>query len=225
MGPKERGMSLATTRVVDEMYHRLYDHFGPQQWWPAETSFEVLVGAVLTQNTNWGNVTKAIAVLKSHDLMTYQGLSKLTATEIAPLIRASGYYNIKAKRLKNLMAMIDEIYAGELAGICEDSLYTARENLLAVNGVGQETADSILLYACNKPVFVVDTYTHRIVSRHFLIGEESSYNQVQDLFLGAVKEDAKLYGEYHALLVKTAATYCKKAKPRCESCPLQGLNW
>jgi endonuclease-3 related protein len=217
-------LSKANATIIAEIYDALYRHFGPQHWWPAESPFEVVVGAVLTQNTNWSNVTKAIREIQRHGVLSFEGMSRLTAEEIAPLIKASGYYNLKAKRLKNLLNMIEKVYR-EFSELLEDDILRARENLLGVTGVGQETADSILLYACNKPVFVVDAYTHRVLHRHFLVAEESSYDDLQAIFTSALEEDLGIYQEYHALLVKTAATYCKKKKPLCETCPLKGINW
>jgi endonuclease-3 related protein len=207
-----------------DVYSLLYDHFGPRNWWPAETPFEVMVGAVLTQNTNWSNVQKAIDRLRSENLLSYESLSQLRAEEIAPLITSSGYYNLKAARLRNLLNMVEDKYDGEFELLLNDSLWSARENLLEVKGVGPETADSILLYACNLPIFVVDAYTHRVFSRHNLVDEESDYDSIQDIFTGNLPEDVRLYNEYHALIVAVAATYCKKSKPLCKECPLQGVN-
>lgn len=208
-----------------QVYQRLYDHFGPQGWWPGDTPFEVMVGAVLTQNTNWGNVGKAIANLKNAGLMRYESLSLLSVDEIAPYIRPSGYYNLKAKRLRNLFDMIEGVYSGNFAMLLDDSLESGRENLLAVKGVGPETADSILLYGCSHPIFVVDNYTHRVFSRHHLVDEETDYDSMQYQFTSSLPEDVQLFNEYHALIVKVASTYCKKKNPLCETCPLQGVNW
>lgn len=205
-------------------YHLLLDHFGPQDWWPAESPFEIMVGAVLTQNTNWTNVAKAIDNLKSAGLLDYDGVSSLSVDELAWYIRPSGYYNLKAKRLKNLLAMIEELYEGDLDLFLGDQHDTCRENLLSVQGVGPETADAILLYGCNQPAFVIDAYTHRVFSRHNLVEEETDYHSMQELFVSQLPEDVQLYNEYHALIVKTAITYCKKNNPLCDGCPLQGVN-
>lgn len=205
-------------------YKLLYDHFGPQDWWPGDSPLEIMVGAVLTQNTNWSNVEKAIQNLKSEDLLNYQSLSHLTVDELAQLIRPAGYYNLKARRLKNLLEMVASIYEGELELLLADELGAVRENLLAVKGVGPETADSILLYACGHPVFVVDMYTHRVFSRHNMVEEETDYRTIQDLFVDHLPQDIHLYNEYHALIVRVASTFCKKTKPLCGDCPLQGLN-
>ena len=210
--------------IFTEAYQLLYDHFGPQHWWPGETAFEVMVGAVLTQNTNWKNVVKALNNLKEAALLDYSSLSLLAADEIAGFIRPSGYYNLKAQRLKNLLNMVAKLYEGDLETFFADNLSTARENLLAVKGVGPETADSILLYACGAPVFVIDTYTHRVFSRHNMVEEESDYQTMQESFMESLPEDVQLYNEYHALIVRVAGAHCKKTKPLCEQCPLQGLN-
>ena len=208
-----------------EVYSLLYDHFGPQHWWPGETPFEVVVGAVLTQNTNWSNVQKAISRLKSENLLSYESLKELRAEEIAPHIKSSGYYNLKATRLRNLLNMIEDKYDGDFDLLLGDSLECGRENLLGVKGIGQETADSILLYACKQPIFVVDAYTHRVFSRHNLVDEESDYDSIQSLFTDNIPENVELFNEYHALIVRVAARYCKKSNPRCAECPLEGINY
>ncbi len=217
-------MITEKTNNYTEAFQRLYDYFGPQGWWPGDSPFEVMVGAVLTQNTSWANVRKAIDNLKLEGLLSYQSLALLTAGEIAPYIRPAGYYNLKAQRLKNLLDMIDAAYAGDLAAFLADDLVSARENLLAVKGVGAETADSILLYACGHPVFVVDMYTHRVFSRHNMVEEETDYLSIQDVFLTNLPCDKQLYNEFHALIVRVAVTFCKKTKPLCGACPLNGLN-
>jgi endonuclease-3 related protein len=208
-----------------EAYEKLLRHFGPQGWWPAETPFEVMVGAVLTQNTSWSNVEKAIVKLRDAGLLEFDSLLHCSETLLAELIRPSGYYNLKARRLKNLLAMIAEKYGGDLGALRQDDLGSARANLLSVKGIGPETADSILLYACDQLIFVVDAYTHRVFSRHNLVAEESDYHSLQDQFSGNLPLDVTLFNEYHALIVKVAVKYCKKSKPLCDTCPLQGLNW
>ena len=207
-----------------DAYDLLFAHFGPQHWWPAETPFEVMVGAVLTQNTNWDNVRKAIAELRERGLLSYQALAGCSAEEIAPLIRASGYYNLKARRLKNLLDFLGEEYRGDLDALGNDDPDTARQKLLAVKGIGPETADSILLYACNQPILVVDMYTHRVFSRHNLLPEECAYQEMQDTISAQLPRETALFNEFHALIVRVAASYCKKSKPLCGECPLQGLN-
>lgn len=212
------------TNSYTEAFQRLYDYFGPQGWWPGDSPFEIMVGAVLTQNTNWANVRKAIGNLRLEGLLSYRSLAFLAADEIAPYIRPAGYYNLKARRLKNLLDMIGDTYAGDLTAFLADDLKTARKNLLAVKGIGPETADSILLYACEHPVFVVDMYTHRVFSRHNMVEEETDYLSMQNVFLSNLPGDKQLYNEFHALIVRVAGTFCKKNKPLCATCPLNGLN-
>ena len=205
-------------------YERLFDHFGPQDWWPGETPFEIMVGAVLTQNTNWLNVTRAIDNLRTAGVLSYELLLALPLENLAELIRPSGYYNVKAGRLRNVLLMIENLYEGDPELFYQDDMVSARENLLSVKGIGPETADSILLYACNHPVFVVDAYTHRVFSRHNLVEEETDYSAMQSLFMDNLPEETELYNEYHALIVAVAKKYCKKTKPLCRICPLSGLN-
>lgn len=212
------------TNNYSEAYRLLYDHFGSQNWWPGDTPFEIMVGAILTQNTNWSNVEKAINNLKSVNLLSYKSVARLTVDEIAQFIRPAGYYNLKAKRLRNLLDMIEKSYGGNLDSFLSDELESARRNLLQVKGVGQETADAILLYACGHPVFVVDMYTHRVFSRHNMLEEETDYAAIQSTFIQNLPVDRQLYNEFHALIVRVATTFCKKTKPLCGKCPLQGLN-
>jgi endonuclease-3 related protein len=206
------------------VYDRLYAHYGPQNWWPGETELEVLVGAVLTQNTNWGNVEKAMANLKNGCHFSFSGLHEIDIEVLAEYIRPAGYYNIKARRLKNLFQMIVDEYEGELSFFFEDSLDESRENLLRVKGVGPETADAILLYAAKKPIFVIDTYTHRVFSRHGIVEEDTDYYSLQQEFMDSLPEDVPFFNEYHALIVAVAKEFCKKKKPRCSNCPLQRVE-
>ncbi|MBW6521615.1 MAG: endonuclease III domain-containing protein [Desulfoarculaceae bacterium] len=181
-----------------------------------------MVGAVLTQNTNWENVRKAILNLKEAGALSFPALCTLPVDELAQLIKPSGYFNIKAKRLKNLLQMISERYNGKLELLLDEVLPRGREALLSVNGIGPETADSILLYAASQPVFVVDTYTHRIFSRHHLTAEENDYHSLQEEFHNRLPLEPALYKEYHALIVTLGKNYCRKNNPRCDQCPLQG---
>lgn len=202
------------------MYDTLLNHYGPQHWWPADSFVEMIVGAVLTQNTNWKNVERALDNLKIQNLLSLKALQDLPIEELAELIRPAGYYNIKARRLKNLVALFVETYEGEPELFFQEDLEGAREQLLSVKGIGPETADSILLYGCEKPVFVIDAYTCRIFSRHGLLPEESDYAGVQEIFHDALPQDVALYNEYHALIVQLAKDFCKKKNPSCEECPL-----
>lgn len=215
---------MAGSNVFLDAYSLLLEHFGPQGWWPGETDIEIVVGAVLTQNTNWSNVTRAISGLEVAGLLEFNALADLPVSVLAEYIRPSGYYNIKARRLQNLLQMIRQKYDGQLGSLLADETGRARENLLSVKGVGPETADSILLYAGGHPVFVVDTYTHRVFSRHGMVAEETDYHEVQEEFERRLPRDAALYNEFHALIVALGKRYCKKTKPLCGSCPLRGVN-
>ncbi|MGD9033567.1 MAG: endonuclease III domain-containing protein [Desulfobacteraceae bacterium] len=210
----------STSQRLIEMFERLLDHFGAQRWWPAKTELEMMVGAVLTQNTNWKNVEKAINNLKKANLLSLHKLSTLSISEVAEVIRPAGYFNIKAKRLKNLMDFIVEHYQADLSMFLEGETQTLREGLLSVKGIGPETADSILLYAVRRPVFVVDGYTHRVMKRHGMTDEQTSYHELQALFMDHLPEDSALFNEFHALLVRTAKEFCRK-KPLCHICPLK----
>ncbi len=206
-----------------EIYHRLYDHFGPQHWWPGDTPFEVMVGAVLTQNTNWTNVSKAIDNLRRAGVLHFTALDALPASQLAEYIRPAGYYRLKAGRLQNLLTMIRERFDGDLDRLFALDIEELRRQLLSVSGIGPETADSIILYAAGKPIFVVDAYTHRILSRHDCIDEDADYHSIQEMFMDRLPADAKLYNEYHALLVRLGKDFCKKRRPRCVGCPLDGF--
>lgn len=211
-------------RKLEGIFKRLYSAFGPQYWWPADSVFEVIVGTILTQNTNWSNVQKAILVLKKKKLLTAPKLYQLPSRQLAGLIRSTGYYNLKAARLKSFLKFFFDYYAAKIKLMAAQDLKTLRQQLLTVKGIGPETADSILLYALNKPVFVVDTYTKRILSRHGLIKVEADYFQCQDIFMRNLKNDVQLFGEYHALLVKLGKDYCRKKNPKCGSCPLWSIK-
>ena len=203
-----------------KMFNLLLSHFGPQNWWPAETQLEMVVGAVLTQNTNWKNAGKAIENMKRKGLLSLDSLRSLPVVELAQEIRASGYYNVKAKRLNNLINFLFERYNGDLAAFLDDETQTMREGLLSVKGIGPETADSILLYAAGRSVFVVDSYTHRILSRHGMTEEQTTYHELQELFMDHLPGDAALFNEFHALIVQAGKNYCRR-KPICSNCPLE----
>lgn len=212
-----------TSVRIEAIYEKLHGFFGPQDWWPADSQFEVMVGAVLTQNTNWKNVSKSIGLLKEKGLLSFEALVSLEEQELAELIRSSGYYNLKARRLKNLLQMIENDYDGDIEALFAEGLNGAREQLLTVKGVGPETADSILLYAGNMAVFVVDAYTHRIFSRHQLVPDECDYQTMQEVFMDNLSHDPGMFNEYHALIVRTAKEYCRKSNPLCEKCPINEM--
>jgi len=216
---------MTTTKdLLPEIYRRLDAAYGDQEWWPGETPLEVAVGAILTQNTAWANVEKAIANLKAAGLLEPAALARLTPSEIAPLIKPAGYYNVKARRLRAFLDFLWEEYDGDVAAMAREELHAVRPKLLAVRGVGPETADSILLYACGLPTFVVDAYTHRVLHRHGLADEAAAYDELKELFEGNVEADVPLYKQYHALLVRVGRERCRRGEPRCAGCPLEGLN-
>lgn len=202
------------------IYKKLFTAFGPQNWWPGDTPFEVAVGAVLTQNTNWGNVEKAINNLKKEKVLNAKAIHDMPVNRLASLIRPAGYFNIKAKRLKAFIDFLMTGYHGSMKKMKGEDMHPLRKKLLAVNGIGPETADSILLYALDKPIFVIDAYTRRVLSRHNILGHDETYDKFQELFHSALKKDVKLFNEYHALFVRVGKTFCK-TKPICEGCPLK----
>lgn len=205
--------------ALEEIYHELYSAFGPQHWWPADSQFEVMVGAILTQNTNWQNVEKAIGNLKKAGSLSSDAIAGMRSSRLAELIRPAGYYNIKAERLKSFVNFYIDEYAGSITGMAEEKTAILREKLLNVKGVGPETADSILLYALERPVFVIDAYTKRILSRHGIMESSGRYDDFQALFHHSLPEDFRIFNEYHALLVKTGKEFCRP-KPLCEVCRL-----
>jgi endonuclease-3 related protein len=202
----------------------LYKALGPQHWWPGDTPFEVAVGAILTQNTNWGNVGKAIANLKAAHVLSAKKIHGMPVNTLAALIRPAGYFNIKAKRLKSFIHFLCEQYGGSMKRMGREDASIVREQLLSVHGIGPETADSILLYALEKPIFVIDAYTKRVLSRHGIIGHDEPYPDFQKLFHLSLERDVRLYNEYHALFVATGKFFCKP-KPLCTECPLLSLEY
>jgi len=211
---------MSKSKRIREFYDALYKRYGPQGWWPANTELECVLGAILTQNTAWKNVEKALENLKKEGLISIERLALIPPSSLANLIRPSGYFNQKAIKIKSFVRFVVKNYGGDLKKMFEEDTQKLRERLLGIKGIGPETADSIMLYAGKKPVFVVDTYTYRILSRHGLIPEESSYWEIQELFMNSLPEDAHLFNEYHALLVRLGKEHCKKS-PLCEGCPLE----
>lgn len=204
-------------------YALLNDSFGNLHWWPGESPFEIIVGAILTQNTAWQNVEKAIQSLKDKEMLFLRVMLEADHDILAEAIRPSGYYNVKAKRLKAFLRFIQDNYAGDLSLMFAEELQRLRDQFLGVTGIGEETADSILLYAGQKPIFVVDAYTRRILSRHGLIAGSESYSVIQNLFMKTFPDDIGLYNQYHALMVETGKTYCQK-RPRCSACPICNMT-
>ncbi len=203
-----------------ELFSLLYKEFGPQNWWPADSPFEVIIGAILTQNTTWTNVEKAMYNLKSNNLLTPHHLEALSEHELGLYIKPTGYFNQKAKKIKAFLKFFKIIYNNKIELMSKETPEKLRSKLLSVNGVGEETADCILLYALKLPSFVVDAYTRRILDRIGLIKKNDPYNSVKKMLESSVSADAALYNEFHALLVKFGKLFCKKT-PLCTTCPLQ----
>lgn len=210
--------------ILSKIYNSLYSYFGPLNWWPGDTPFEIMVGAILTQNTSWSNAEKAINNLKKGNLLESQKLYHINQEELAQLIKPSGYYNIKARRLKNFINLFVEEFECSAEKMFLVDSKELRKKMLKVNGIGPETADSILLYAGKKPFFVVDAYTKRIFSRHKLISEDASYYQVQEFFTQNLDKDAKLFNEFHAQIVMLGKTICTSKNPDCSKCPIAFLT-
>ena len=224
--------------LLMRIFRKLYGAFGPQHWWPGETPFEVAVGAILTQNTNWGNVEKAIKNLKRERVLSAKRIHEMPLSGLAALIRPAGYFNIKARRLKAFMDFLMKHYRGSLLRMKGEDTDALREKLLSVNGIGPETADSMLLYALGRPVFVIDAYTKRVLSRHNVMAHEEPYERFQELFHASLNKRAiqrikgfatpveggcaPFYNEFHALFVMVGKTFCRP-RPLCDSCPLKGL--
>jgi len=209
-----------TKEILNSFYQKLYHAFGPQHWWPGDTPFEIAVGAILTQNTNWTNVEKAIQNLKRKNALSARALHNMPLKVLAEHIRPAGYFNIKAKRLKAFIEFLMNDYFGSMKKMRNKEMFYLRQELLSIHGIGHETADSILLYALDKPIFVIDAYTKRVLSRHGIMEYKDSYNTFQELFHLSLKKDVQLFNEYHALLVRVGKTFCKRKKPLCDKCPL-----
>jgi endonuclease III related protein len=212
-------MDALLSRLLPEIYGKLFTRFGPQHWWPGESPFEVIVGAILTQSTAWTNVEKAIINLKASGNLSPRELKNIPESELAALIHPCGYYNVKARKLKAFMQWFGDKYDFSLEKMFAGDLEALRKELLGVYGIGEETADSILLYAGNKPMFIIDAYTRRIFDRLGFSPEGNSYAAHQELFMSNLPADAGLFNEYHALLVKLGKEHCRK-KPLCEGCCL-----
>lgn len=210
---------MAVREVVLEVYHRMLDRYGPQQWWPAQSRFEMMVGAVLTQSAAWSNVERAIGNLKAAGALSPSAIRGLGHQELARLVYPSGYYNAKARKLKALADYLDQTYADDLAVMKCADLAPLRAEMLDVYGLGEETVDDILLYALGKPVFVIDGYTRRVFHRLGLAPDKAPYSAYGALFTDSLPQDPDLFGEYHALIVAHGKDVCRR-KPLCEGCCL-----
>jgi endonuclease-3 related protein len=220
--PSQQGVKSHASRLADFLpgiYERLLSHYGPQHWWPGETRFEIVVGAILTQSIAWSNVEKAIANLKAAQALEPAALHSLPAGELANLIRPAGYYNAKAHKIKAFVAHLHEHYQYDLNALLAKEAHALRSELLSICGIGPETADSIILYAAEQPVFVVDAYTRRLLSRLGLTSQDIDYGDLQAIFEDNLPRQISLFQEYHALIVCHGKLTCRK-KPLCETCPL-----
>lgn len=193
---------------------------GPSHWWPGETPFEIALGAILTQNTAWTNVEKALHNLRSENLLHLPALYELPEQVLAELIRPAGFFRIKARRIRNFLHFLHETCDLDMEELRSRDMSTLRARLLDISGIGPETADSILLYALDFPSFVVDAYTRRILNRHGLVPEDIGYEELRDYFMDVLPADTPLFNEFHALLVRVGKTWCAKKTPRCAGCPL-----
>lgn len=213
---RRRIRSRPSLRLV---YRLLLRRFGHAGWWPAESPFEVCVGAILVQNTSWRNVERALDLLRARGLLSFEALDVLTADEIAPLVRSSGVFRVKARRLRAFLDFLRERFSGRVQAMAAVPAAALREALVSVHGIGRETADSIALYAAGVPLFVVDAYTRRVAARLGLLGGDEPYDEVQASFHRRLPADAALFGDFHAQLVRLAKEYCRPS-PLCDACPL-----
>lgn len=210
---------------IIRIYDKLYKFYGPQGWWPAKSRLEVIVGAILTQGTAWGNVEKAVHNLRKAGLLrSTVSISKTRPEELARLVRPAGYFNVKSRRIRNFIKFLADRYGLSLKKISRRETSVLRDELLQVNGIGPETCDSILLYAFERPVFVVDAYTKRVFSRHDFFRPDAGYEEVQKVFTENLPVDKKIYNEYHALIVRLGKEFCRK-KPECGQCPLKEMKY
>ncbi|MFW6054486.1 MAG: endonuclease III domain-containing protein [Thermodesulfobacteriota bacterium] len=205
-------------------YKAMQDALGPSSWWPGDTPFEVCLGAILTQNTNWSNVEKALARLKDRNLLDPEKIFCLDLPTLSELIKPAGSFRVKGQRILNFLSFLKDSVDFRLDLLAKQPLDELRTNLLTVKGIGPETADSMLLYAFYKPSFVVDSYTARICNRHSLTPEDIDYHELRSFFMDVLPRDVELYNEYHALLVRTGKKWCLKREGKCRTCPLQPFS-
>jgi endonuclease-3 related protein len=211
---------VARDEILRRFYTTLLESFGPQGWWPARTRWEVIWGAILTQNTTWRNATLALKNLRKVGLLTWRRLRQVSADELEPLIRPAGFYRQKARTLHSFAHWIEQAHGGSLDSLFAQGAAPARAQLLALRGIGPETADAILLYSGRQPVFVADAYTRRVLSRHQLLSPTADYESAQQFLHQALPPDQALFNEFHALLVEAAKRFCHRNVAHCEECPL-----
>ena len=222
MPPAKPGLGRVSTReLLDRYYHRLLDHLGPQGWWPARTRLEVIVGAILVQNTGWENARQALARLRKAGLLSLHRLRAVSQSELEEHIRPAGFFRQKARTLTGFLGWLDGAYQGSLGRLFATPAAQLRPELLKLKGVGPETADAILLYAGSRPVFVADAYTRRVIVRHRLLPADADYASAQEFLHRHLPSDQALFNEFHALLVEVGKRYCKTHAPDCERCPLK----
>jgi endonuclease-3 related protein len=215
--PKKKAV---TRTLLMSTYHALRERFGSRHWWPADSTFEVCVGAILTQNTSWKNVAKAIDSLRAAGKLEPFKIYRTTHEELALIIKPAGYFNVKATRLRNFINHLVEKHGGDLDSLFSAPVITLREELLSIKGIGKETADSMILYAAHKLIFVVDAYTKRVLYRHGLVKGDADYDTMQTIFEVNIPPDVDLFNDFHAQLVAVGHQYCKRI-PLCDKCPLQ----
>ena len=214
--------SQTINQTIQNIYHQLMSHYGPQHWWPAQEPFEIIVGAILTQSAAWRNVEKAMTNLKAAKVLSPAALRQLSRTEIAGLIYSCGYYNAKTVKLKSFVDWLGERYDDNLDRLADNDVMDIRQQLLSIHGIGEETADSIILYVAKKPIFVIDAYTRRIINRVGLAPSAANYGAYQALFMTNLEADTRLFNEYHALLVTLAKDVCRP-RPVCNPCCLNNI--
>ena len=212
----------ADVKLVHWVYRRLYRAFGKQHWWPAKTPFEVIVGAILTQGTAWSNVEKSVRALREKKALVPERLYSMKSNVLSKTIRSSGFFNVKTRRLRNFVSYLFDRWDGDLHKMFQTPAPFFRREFLTISGLGKETVDSILLYAGNRPIFVVDAYTRRIFSRHGLLRGDEKYDEIQNYFMESLLPESRLFNEYHALLVEVGKRYCRTS-PLCQECPLDPL--
>lgn len=203
-----------------KLYNQLRSEYGSQAWWPAETPFEVIIGAILVQSTAWRNVIKAVENLREAELLTPSRLGAIPQPELETLVRPSGFFRVKAKKLRAFLTHLEVHHSYRLDSLFAADVLALREELLSIYGIGNETADSIILYAAEKPIFVIDSYTHRLLSRLGWVRGKYDYDKLQAIFMDALPHDVRLFNEFHALIDRHGSRICRKA-PRCEACVLR----
>jgi endonuclease III related protein len=212
---------VETEERLLHVFNRLLSTLGPRHWWPGDSPLEIMIGAILTQNTSWRNVEKAIANMKEHRVLEMNRLVEIGEGALAEIIRPAGFYNIKARRLKTFLIDFHSRFDGIVDNTIDTGTSELRDSFLILNGIGPETADSILLYALDRPVFVVDAYTKRFLRNHGLYTGSYDYHDIQSFFMDNLPQDTYVFNEFHALIVRLCQLHCKKT-PECAVCPLSG---